>query len=224
MSTWFFHPGSVLTNWLKLLLGGGKVHGLEHVPRTGPYLLVANHCSNLDPPFIGAAVGHSTGRVIHFMAKEEIRHWPLVGWLGRSAGVFFVRRGESDRAAQRQALTHLAEGRPIAIFPEGTRSRICVLGQAKLGAALIAMRAGVPLLPVGVTGTGRIFPGRSRFPHRTAVTIRIGPVFGLPHQADGRLDREALEAGTERIMREIAALLPEEHRGRYGTGPIESGG
>lgn len=224
MSTWFFHPGAVLTNWLKWLLGGGKVHGLEHAPRAGSYLLVANHCSNLDPPFIGAAVGHSTGRVIHFMAKEEIRHWPLVGWLARSAGVFFVRRGEGDRAAQRRALEHLTAGRPIAIFPEGSRSRDGVLREAKLGAALIAMRAGVPLLPVGITGTGRIFPGRSRFPHRTPVSIRVGPVFHLPHQPEGRLDREALAEGTERIMREIAALLPEGQRGRYRSGPIESGG
>lgn len=215
MSTWFFHPGSVLTNIVRWLLGGGTTTGLENVPRSGAYLLVSNHSSNLDPPFIGAAVGHSTGRVIHFMAKQEIRSWPLVGWLARSAGVFFVRRGEGDRAAQRSALEHLAAGRPIAMFPEGTRSRDGVLMEPKLGAALIAMRAGVPILPVGITGTGRIFPGRSRFPHRTPVDIRIGPTFMLPHQPEGRLDREALAAGTDRIMREIAALLPEEQRGAY---------
>lgn len=215
MSTWFFHPGSVLTNIVRWVLGGGTTTGLPNVPRSGAYLLVSNHNSNLDPPFIGAAVGHSTGRVIHFMAKQEIRGWPLVGWLARSAGVFFVRRGEGDRAAQRSALEHLAAGRPIAMFPEGTRSRDGVLMEPKLGAALIAMRAGVPILPVGITGTGRIFPGRSRFPHRTPVDIRIGPTFMLPHQPEGRLDREALAEGTDRIMREIAALLPEEQRGAY---------
>ena len=158
MSTWFFHPGSVLTNLLRWLLGGGQTIGLEHVPRSGAYLLVSNHCSNLDPPFIGAAVGHGTGRVIHFMAKAEIRGWPLVGWLARSAGVFFVRRGEGDRAAQRSALEHLAAGRPVAIFPEGTRSRNGVLLEPKAGAALLAMRdrvdpgsyGGAPLL--GVNG------------------------------------------------------------------------
>jgi 1-acyl-sn-glycerol-3-phosphate acyltransferase len=215
VSTWFFHPGSVLTNLLRWLLGGGRTIGMENVPRSGAYLLVSNHCSNLDPPFIGAAVGHGTGRVIHFMAKAEIRRWPLVGWLARSAGVFFVRRGEGDRAAQRSALEHLAAGRPVAIFPEGTRSRNGVLLEPKAGAALIAMRAGVPILPVGITGTGRIFPGRSRLPHRTPVDVRVGPVFHLPHQPDGRLDREALAAGTDRIMREIAALLPEWQRGAY---------
>ncbi len=224
MSTWFFHPGAVLTEWLKWLRGGGRVDGLEHAPREGPYILVSNHASNLDPPFIGAAIGHHTGRVIHFMAKDEISRWPLVGWLARSSGVFFVRRGEMDRAAQRVALGHLAAGRPIGLFPEGTRARDGALRSARPGAALIAVRSGVPMLPVGISGSGRIFPGRSRWPHRARVDIRIGPVFRLPHQPEGRLDREVLTAGTERIMGEIAALLPEGQRGRYGTGPIESGG
>jgi len=222
MSTWFFHPGSIMTNWLKWLLGGGRVEGLEHVPGGGAYILVANHCSNLDPPFIGAAVGHATGRIIHFMAKEEIRHWPLVGWLARSSGVFFVRRGEGDRAAQRIALAHLAAGRPIGIFPEGTRSRDGQLREAKSGVALLAMRSGAPLLPVGISGSGRIFPGRSRWPHRSRVDIHVGEPFSLPAQPEGRLDRIELERGTERIMREIAALLPEGQRGFYRSAPIES--
>jgi len=222
ISTWFYFPGAVLTDWLKWLLGGGTVAGVENVPATGPYIVVSNHTSNLDPPFVGAAIGRHTGRVIHFMAKEEIRHWPLIGWLARGSGVFFVRRGEGDRAAQRIALEHLAAGRPIGIFPEGTRTRDGVLREPKAGVALLAMRSGAPLLPVGISGSGRIFPGRSRLPHRTRVDIVIGRPFSLLHQPDGRLDREAMDAGTERIMREIAALLPDWQQGRYRSGPIES--
>lgn len=223
MSTWFYFPGAVMTGWLKWLLGGGHVEGLDNVPRDGAYIMVSNHTSNLDPPFIGGAIGRHTGRPIHFMAKEEIRSWPLVGWLARGSGVFFVRRGEGDRGAQREALAHLAAGRPIGIFPEGTRSRTGVLREPKVGVSLLAMRSGAPLLPVGISGSGKIFPGRSRWPHRTRVDIRIGKPFRLPHQPTGRLDRAALSEGTERIMREIAALLPEWQRGRYGEGPIESG-
>jgi len=156
------------------------------------------------------------------MAKEEIRHWPLVGWLARGSGVFFVRRGKGDRAAQRIALEHLAAGRPIGIFPEGTRARNGVLREPKVGVALLAMRSGAPLLPVGISGSGKIFPGRSRWPHRTRVDIRIGAPFSLPHQPSGKLSREAMEAGTEGIMEEIAALLPDWQKGRYGRGPIES--
>jgi len=222
VSTWFYFPGAMMTGWLKWLLGGGTVTGLEHVPTAGAFIMVSNHTSNLDPPFIGAVIGRRTGRPLHFMAKEEIRHWPLVGWLARGSGVFFVRRGEGDRAAQRIALEHLAAGRPIGIFPEGTRARNGVLREPKVGVALLAMRSGAPLLPVGISGSGKIFPGRSRWPHRTRVDIRIGAPFSLPHQPSGKLSREAMEAGTERIMEEIAALLPDWQKGRYGRGPIES--
>jgi 1-acyl-sn-glycerol-3-phosphate acyltransferase len=214
MPTWFFHPGAILTSWLMWIVGPPTVAGLENVPRTGAYLLVANHCSNLDPPALGWAVGHRTGRVIHFMAKDEVRHWPVVGWLGRQAGAFYVRRGEVDRAAQRVALDVLRAGRPLALFPEGTRSRDGRLHEARAGAALLAMRTDVPILPVGISGTHRIFPGRSRLPHRTPVTFHIGEPFRLPHSDD--LDRAALRSGTDRIMHEIAALLPEDQRGRWG--------
>jgi 1-acyl-sn-glycerol-3-phosphate acyltransferase len=224
MSTWFYFPGAVMTGWLKWLLGGGSVEGLEHVPRSGAFIMVSNHNSNLDPPFIGGLIGRHTGRPIHFMAKEEIRGWPLVGWLARGSGVFFVRRGEGDRAAQRIALEHLAASRPIGIFPEGHRSRDGVLQEPKVGVSLLAMRSGSPLLPVGISGSGKIFPGHSRWPHRTRVNIRIGQPFKLPYQPEGRLDREALSAGTDRIIREIAALLPEWQQGPYRHGPIESGG
>ena len=213
MPTWFFHPGAILTSWLLWLVGPGKVEGLENVPRQGAYLLVANHCSNLDPPMLGWAVGHNTGRVIHFMAKDEMRSWFLVGWLAKSAGAFFVRRGSGDRAAQRLAADVLRAGRPLAIFPEGTRSRDGQLGEGRLGAALLAMNADVPVLPVGISGTHRIFPGRSRWPHRSPITFRIGTPFDLPH-SDG-LDRAALRGGTDRIMREIAAMLPPAQRGRW---------
>lgn len=215
ISSWFFHPGAVLTSWLLWLLGPGEVHGLEHVPRSGPYLLVANHCSNLDPPFSGWAVGHQTGRVIHYLAKREIRGWPVVGFLAAKAGVIFVRRGEGDRAAQRLAMAALRAGHPVALFPEGTRSRDGQLKDGKAGAALLAMRSGVPLLPVGIAGTHRIFPGRSRVPHRSRVTMRIGPTFQLDHRADGRLDRQSLSEATDTIMRRIAALLPPDQQGRW---------
>ena len=110
MGTWVFHPGAVVTSWLLWVVGPVRVEGLEHVPRTGPMLVVANHCSNLDPPTVGWAVGHRTGRIIHFMAKEEMRSWPVAGLLARDSGVIFVRRGAGDRSAQRLALATLEQG------------------------------------------------------------------------------------------------------------------
>jgi 1-acyl-sn-glycerol-3-phosphate acyltransferase len=165
---------------------------------------------------MGWAVGHRTGRIIHFMAKEEMRSWPLIGWLARQSGVFFVRRGQGDRSAQRKALDLLASGSSMGIFPEGTRSRDGQMGEARAGAALMAIRTGVQVLPVGIAGTYAIFPGRSRWPHRSRVTIRIGAPFRLATQADG-LDRAALKSGSDQIMRAIAALLPDAQRGRWGS-------
>lgn len=210
--TWVFHPGCVVAGWFVALVGGGRIEGLEHVPREGTFILVANHCSQADPPILGWATGHQIGRVVHFMAKEEMQRWPVIGWLADRSGVFFVRRGEGDRASQRTALEILANGEPIGIFPEGTRSRDGRMREARPGAALLAIRSGAPIIPVGIAGTHRMFPGHSKVPHRTRVTFRIGRPFTLGHQPAGRLDRAALAAGTQRITDEIAALLPPAQR------------
>jgi 1-acyl-sn-glycerol-3-phosphate acyltransferase len=207
---WFYHPGCAIIGFVSRLLWRASIEGVEHLPRSGPFILVANHCSNLDPLMMGWASGHQIGRVVHFMAKIEMRRWPIIGWLATQSGVYFVRRGESDRAAQRFSLEALAAGRPIAVFPEGTRSRTGHLREGKPGAALIAMRSGAPLVPAAVSGTHRIFPGRSRWPRPTRVRIRIGEPFSLPHRPTGRLDRAELADGTERIMSAIEALLPPE--------------
>jgi 1-acyl-sn-glycerol-3-phosphate acyltransferase len=86
------------------------------------------------------------------------------------------------------------------------------LKAGKSGAAFLAMRSGAPLLPVAISGTHRIFPGHSRWPHPTKIVIRIGQPFSLPHRPDGRLERVALAEATERIMSTIEALLPPDQR------------
>ena len=212
MREWFYHPGAAIIGFASRLLWGARIEGVEHLPRTGPFILVTNQCSNLDPLMMGWASGHQIGRIVHFMAKIEMRGWPIIGWLATQAGVYFVRRGERDRAAQQFSLTALADGRPIAIFPEGTRSRTGRLREGKPGAALIAMRSGAPLVPAGISGTHRIFEGGRRFPRTSHVRIRYGEPITLPHQPAGRLDRAELAAGTERIMLAIEALLPEDQR------------
>lgn len=210
--TWVYRPGAFVASLIIWFLGGARIEGVERVPRSGAFLLVANHCSQLDPPLLGWATGYQVDRIVHFMAKDEMRRWPVIGWLADRAGVFFVRRGERDRAAQRLALDLLADGRPVGVFPEGTRSRDGRMRAARPGAALLAMRSGVPIVPVGIAGTHRLFSGR--LPRRSKVTFRIGEPFTLEHQPTGRLDREALTRGTERIVAEIAALLPAGQRPR----------
>ena len=212
MRNWFYHPGSAIIGFVSRLLWNARIEGVEHLPRTGAFILVCNHNSNLDPLMLGWASGHQIGRVIHFMAKIEMRRWPVIGLLATQSGVYFVRRGERDRAAQQFSLDALADGRPIAIFPEGTRSRIGHLREGKAGAALIAIRSGAPLVPAAVSGTHRIFPEGARWPRPSKVRIRFGEPFRLPHQPSGRIDRALLTEGTERIMSAIEELLPPEQR------------
>ena len=218
-ATWVYRPGAWVASIIMRILGGATIEGLARVPRSGAFLLVANHCSQLDPPLLGWATGYQVDRIVHFMAKEEMRHWPVIGWLADRSGVFFVRRGEGDRAAQRLALELLAAGKPVGVFPEGTRSRDGRMRAPKPGTSLLAMRSGVPILPVGIAGTHRLFSG-GWMPRRSKVTFRIGEPFHLPHQPSGRLDREALAAGTERIAAEIAGLLPAEQRPASSQGPV----
>jgi 1-acyl-sn-glycerol-3-phosphate acyltransferase len=210
--SWFYRPGAGICGFVLRVLWGARVEGVEHIPRSGSFIVVANHCSNLDPPLLGWAIGNQVGRVVHFMAKIEMRSWPVIGYLATQAGVYFVRRGENDRAAQRFSLDALADGRPIAMFPEGTRSRDGRMKAFKPGAAYLALRSGAPVLPVGIAGTHKLFPGRSRFPHRSRIRVRIGEPFDIGHAAAGRLDRDELDAANDRIRSAIAALLPEEQR------------
>src|ERR671911_1318970 len=104
VASWFYRPGSAVCGFLARLLWGARIEGVEHIPRTGPFILISNHCSNLDPPILGWAVGNQVNRVVHFMSKIEMRSWPVIGWLASKSGVIFVRRGEADRAAQRLAV------------------------------------------------------------------------------------------------------------------------
>jgi len=216
MPTWFYWVGGWIVSLALRVIGPCRVEGLERLPRRGAFIVVANHVSDLDPLILGWATGYRTRQIVHFMAKAEVRRWPVIGWLAANAGVFFVRRGEQDRAAQRMALGLLAAGRPLAIFPEGTRSRDARLAPARPGAALLALRSGAPIVPVGISGTERLRPKGAKLIKKARITVRIGEPFQVSHQPKGRLNRDELAATTDRIMRAVAVLIPERMRGVYG--------
>jgi len=205
---WLWRLGSPLVRWVATTLLPVSVEGQEDLPKSGGYILVANHVTALDPFWIEFAVRER----IRYMTKVEILGYPFVGGIIRGIGNFPVRRGESDRRALETALRVLEAGQPLGFFPEGTRSRVGKLRRAKPGIAFLARRSGAPLVPVGITGTAR---ARLRIPPRHDIHVRVGKPFTLADLgADANADDQAIADG---VMRRIAELLPYEMRGEYST-------
>jgi glycerol-3-phosphate dehydrogenase (NAD(P)+) len=148
--------------------------GREHVPRSGPVLLAANHRSFLDPFVIGAL----THRPIYYMAKRELfeRRWQA--WALNSLGAFPVDRGGGDEHAMATARTILERGDCVVIFPEGTRVRPGPLGRPHRGVGRLALQTGARVVPVAVIGTEDVRRGWRIRPHK--VSIRCGPPLRFP--------------------------------------------
>jgi len=207
---WFYYLGRLIVRMLLLLLTRWRVRGRENVPSQGPVLVVANHLNLADPPLVGV----SLGRKVIFMAKKELFRFRFIGYFIGGFGAFPVHRGQLDRKALYQAEQVLAEGLALVMFPEATRSKNAQLQPAFPGSALIALRSGVPILPVGITGTERI-KGVAWLLRRPEIIVNIGQPFYLP-PASSKLTKVKLTELTNYIMERIAELLPREYRGNYG--------
>ena len=162
----------------------------------GGALLCANHTRMSDPLFVAYALGLK--HQIHVMAKEEVMHWPIIGWILRHGGIFGVKRGQADVAAVRTAMKYLKDGEKLLMFPEGTRHLDGEFGDAKTGAAMLAVRTGVPIVPVYLPAEKRWF--------------RFTPVaFGEPYHpkvAGRKGTTEEYRAIAEDLMERIEALKP----------------
>jgi len=206
----FYWIARLLVRQLLTLCCPGPVEGATQVPAQGGALIVSNHNSHLDPPAIGCALARS----VYFMAKAELFRVPILGPMVRRLHAFPVHRDRADLAALRQAHSLLQAGELLVVFPEGTRSPDGVLGEPEPGAALIALRAGVPVVPVVVLGSEQVLPPGRAWPRRAPVTVRFGPPFlPDPGQVTGR---QRLPLVSAQIMRALAELLPPERRGKWG--------
>jgi 1-acyl-sn-glycerol-3-phosphate acyltransferase len=195
--------------WLAIfvfhLFNGVHLKGRHNVPRQGAFIVAANHLSWTDIPIIPM---HFQRKVV-YMAKEEYFSGKMT-WLVRFMGSFPVKRGEGDRQALRTGEEQLKKGNILVIFPEGTRSRTRMLAKAHAGMGMIALRTGVPVVPVAIWGSENAL---KKF--RAPVTISYGePIVFKPKGK--KITREDIDEATETIMHKIAAMLPAEYRGVYG--------
>ena len=196
--------------------------GRDRIPKNGPLIFVANHVHLLDPPLVGA----SATRRVHPMAKRELFETPLIGWYFWAYGAFPVRRFSGDTGALRVARNYLRNNSVVLMFPEGTRSKTGAMRPALPGAGMVALLAGAPIVPVGITGSDVKVSGvflRALRSDRQRITVTFGDPFTvddvLPRdETTGRRPSEAraAELMTDRMMRAVAALLPPEMQGEYG--------
>ena len=203
-----------------------SIEGLENIPRTGTVILAANHISNFDPVVAGAWI--TTGlrrRRIHWLGKRELFDWPVIGWAAAHGGVHPVNRGNADVESFRLATRILELGYVLFVFPEGTRSPSGALQEAKDGTAMLAMRTGARIVPIGINGSDAVWKKGQKlptpFPRRT-ITVRIGESFAIDDVVPAGTDRRAAKGiATTALMRRIAALLEPRHRGVYAE-PIQT--
>lgn len=147
-----------------------KVEGAEHLPPVGTgFILVSNHQSFLDPPLLGLRL---KDRNLTFMAKEELFHKPVLGWIIKKLGAFPVTRGKRDNSAVDMAIQKVEEGKMLCLFPEGTRSLDGKPLKPKSGAVVIAAHTGADIIPAAITYYNKK-RGR-RF--RSKIVIRYGPL------------------------------------------------
>jgi 1-acyl-sn-glycerol-3-phosphate acyltransferase len=219
-----------ITPWMSVLAGVTRlglagftrvaVEGaLDEIPAAGPVIVAANHASNLDAVVLGSSLMPRFGRRWQWLGKRELFAWPVLGWIARNGGVHAIDRSGADIDAFRIAKGILDDGHVLFVFPEGTRSHDGPLGEGRDGVAVLALRSGAPIVPVGITGAYQRWPRGQKLPHPGGrVTVRVGSPFRLTDVIPQDTDRRtAKRLATDLIMRRIAALLPAGQRGRYGT-------
>jgi 1-acyl-sn-glycerol-3-phosphate acyltransferase len=197
---WFLH-GIGRRVWPHL--GGLSIEGKEHVPAEGPFLLLSNHQSVLDPFFIEPCID----RPVHQMAKSTQFASLIFTLAMRGTYAYPIRRFQVDPTAVRYTLRRLAEGDPVHIYIEGERTWDGSLQPPRPGTVRIALKAGVPILPCVVDGSYDVWPRWDHWPRRAPVRVAFAPTFRLPQIHDRREREAAVPDAAARIMGELARLL-----------------
>ncbi len=181
-----------------------EIRGREHLPRREPYVIAPVHRSNVDTMLAGCL----THRRIRFMGKDSLWKYRWSGALFSSLGGIPVHRGTPDREALRRCEEAVRGGEPVVLFPEGTRQSGTKLHPLYEGAAFVAARTGVPLIPVGIGGSEWAMPRGSRRISPVKVVMVVGEPILPPARPEGsRLPRRAVADMTARLTEELQGLF-----------------
>ena len=154
----------------------GNLVGTENIPHSNSFIIVSNHGSLLDPPFLG----HALRLKVSFMAKSELFYIPILSQIILACGAYPVKRGITDRNSIKTAVEKLEDQNVIGIFIDGTRQRDGRVNNPKKGAALIAAKTKKNLLPVAIINSHRLVRFKLFFPIFNKVTIKIGKPINFP--------------------------------------------
>jgi 1-acyl-sn-glycerol-3-phosphate acyltransferase len=200
---------------IRFLVGGGskavfraRVRGLENLPASGGYVLAPSHRSMMDIPF----AAWLTPRQLRYMGKASLFKIPVLGKLFAVLGGFPVQRDGTDRKALRDSIAMLQNGEVLLVYPEGTRQHGPKIQPLQPGAAYLALRADVPILPVGIAGTEEILrtPGK-RLPRFGRVAMVVGEPFVMPARATSAVPRDQVDAVTAELSDRLQVLLDEAY-------------
>lgn len=193
-----------------------SVIGREHLLRQGPCVYMANHQSNVDPPIVFAVLPPR----IAMMGKKSLFSIPVLGTALRLADFVPVDREnrEAARASVDEALEKLQRGISFMVYPEGTRSPDGRLLPFKHGVFLLALRAGVPIVPITIDGAAGVMPKKKWQIYPSSVRVTIHPAI----QTHGRSEEERQQLAEE-VRRVIASALPQEQRGNTGWVGVRAG-
>lgn len=180
-----------------------RVVDRHKVPATGAFILAPIHRSNIDSPLASAV----TRRRMRFMGKDSLWKVRPVGWVLSALGGFPVSRGTADREALKRCIAVLGSGEPLVLFPEGTRQSGPRVHPLFDGAAYVAVKAGVPIIPVGIGGSERVMPKGSKMIHPRKCVMVIGDPIVAERDAQGRVARSAVKDVTDRLSVALQELF-----------------
>jgi 1-acyl-sn-glycerol-3-phosphate acyltransferase len=184
-----------------------QIVGAEHLPRSGAYIVAPTHRSLADVPF----TSFMTPRTIRFLAKEELLANPAGRWFFTKLGAVPVERGAADRGALRVLENVLRGGDPVALFPEGTRGSGPRVAPLFDGAAFLAVKLGVPIVPVGVGGSEHILPKHHKLPRLHRVAVVVGRPLEPP-PLEGTSRRRAATKLTDELTTELQVCFDHAQR------------